>query len=218
MAGMARDYPGRFGVFAAVPVFDIDGALRESAYAMDTLKADGICLMTNCGDMWLGDPHYWPLFEELNRRKAVVYTHPQAPTCCSNIIPEINDSVVEYASDTSRAIAKLLFTGAATKFPEIRFIFSHGGGTMPFIAERFFRAPIGNPLPLKERVPNGVHYELKKLYYDTAQASHPYAMNALTRLVGASQIVFGTDFPYRTAADHVKGLAECGFKIGRAHV
>ena len=150
MAQMARDHPGRFGVFAALPILDIDGSLAEAEYALDTLGADGIGLMTNIGDQWLGDPHYWPLFEELNRRKAVVYTHPQAPTCCSNIIPEINDSVVEYASDTSRAIAKLLFTGAAAKFPEIRFIFSHGGGTMPFIAERFFRAPIGNPLPLKE--------------------------------------------------------------------
>ncbi|MFM9968578.1 MAG: amidohydrolase family protein [Burkholderiales bacterium] len=213
MSGMARDYPGRFGVFAAVPIFDIEGSLREVEYALDTLKADGISLMTNIGDQWLGDPHYAPLFEELHRRKAVVYTHPHAPACCGNIITELNDSVIEYATDTSRAIAKLLFTGSAAKFPDIRFIFSHGGGTMPYIAERFFRAHIGNPLPLKERVPNGVLHELKKLYYDTAQASHPYAMGALTKLVGASQIIFGTDFPYRTAEDHVKGLAECDFTV-----
>ena len=213
MAGMARDHPGRFGVFAAVPIFDIEGSLREIEYALDTLGADGITLMTNIGDQWLGDPHYVPLFEELNRRKAVVYTHPQAPTCCANIITELNDSVIEYATDTSRAIGKLLFSGSAARFPEIRFIFSHGGGTMPFIAERFFRAHIGNPLPLKERVPQGVLHELRKLYYDSAQASHPYAMGALKRLVGASQILFGTDFPYRTAEDHVKGLAECDFTI-----
>src|SRR5579863_865802 len=103
MARLAVDYPGRFGVFAALPILDIEGSLKEVAYALDTLKADGIALMTNIGDKWLGDPHYFPLFEELHRRQAVVYTHPMSADCVQNaMMPVIDDSVIEFTADTSR--------------------------------------------------------------------------------------------------------------------
>ena len=211
MTRQGQDHPGRFGTFAVLPILDVEGSLREIEYALDTLKADGINMMTNIGDRWLGDPHYFPLFEELNRRKAVVYTHPIAPNCTLNaMMPSINDSVIEFASDTSRAIARLLFTGAAHRFKEIRFIFSHAGGTMPYILERYTRHPLTDKA-LAALVPDGVISYLKRFYYDTAQASHPYAMASITKLVNVSQLLFGTDFPYRNAEDHVKGLAECGF-------
>jgi predicted TIM-barrel fold metal-dependent hydrolase len=211
MAKLARDYPGRFGVFAALPILDIEGSLRELEYALDTLEADGIALMTNIGDKWLGDPHYAPVFEELDRRKALVYTHPIAPDCCRGILPEFNDAVIEYGTDTTRAIAKLVFSGSAARYPHIRFIFSHAGGTLPFIAERFLRAHLHARADVKAKVPDGVIAAFNKLYYDTAQASHPYAMSSITRLVSVSQLVFGTDFPYRSAEEHVRGLAGCGF-------
>jgi predicted TIM-barrel fold metal-dependent hydrolase len=210
MAKLARDHKGRFGVFATLPILDIDGSLTEIEYALDTLGAEGVNLMTNIGNRWLGDPHYWPVFEELNRRKALVYTHPVQPNCCAGIYQEFNDAVIEYGTDTTRAIAKLLFSGAAAKYPDIRFIFSHAGGTMPFIAERFLRAHMLGKPEIKSRLPNGVMPELKKLYYDTAQSAHVWAMASLTRLVPTSQIVFGTDYPYRTAAETAQGLKECG--------
>jgi 6-methylsalicylate decarboxylase len=211
MAKMAADHPGRFGIFAALPILDIEGSLKEIEYALDTLKADGVALMTNIGDKWLGDPYYFPLFEELNRRKAVLYTHPMAPTCSANaLMPEVNDSIIEFATDTSRAIARILFSGAAHRFKDIKFIFSHAGGTMPYILERYTRNPLGNK-ELTERVPEGVVNYLKRWHYDTAQASHPFAMSSITKLVNVSQLLFGTDFPYRNAEDHVKGLRECGF-------
>jgi predicted TIM-barrel fold metal-dependent hydrolase len=211
MTQQGKDHPGRFGVFAVMPILDIEGSLKEMEYALDTLKADGINMMTNIGDKWLGDPYYFPLFEELNRRKAVVYTHPMAPTCCNNLMmPEINDSVIEFATDTSRAIGRMLFSGAAHKFPDIKFIFSHAGGTMPYILERYTRHPLTDP-KLRERLPDGVINYLKRFYYDTAQAAHPFAMSSITKLVSISQILFGTDFPYRNAEDHVNGLRECGF-------
>lgn len=207
----AGDHPGRFGVFAAMPVLDIEGSLIEAAYALDVLKADGINLMTNIGDKWLGDPHYFPLFEELNRRQAVVYTHPISPDCMQNALePDIDDSVIEFCADTSRAIARLLFSGAAHRFHDIRFIFSHGGGTMPFILERYTRRPLAAP-DLADRVPDGVVAYLKRFYYDTAQASHPYAMASVRQTIAVSQLLFGTDFPFRNAEDHVSGLRECGF-------
>jgi predicted TIM-barrel fold metal-dependent hydrolase len=209
MTRQAADHPGRFGVFAAVPILDIAGSLIEAEYALDTLKADGITLMTNMGDKWLGDPHYFPLFEELNRRHAVVYTHPISADCMQNLLPGIDDSVIEFTADTSRAIAKLLFSGAAHRFKDIRFIFSHAGGTMPFILERFTRHPLSSQ-KIAEAVPDGVMSYLQRFYYDTAQASHPHAMASITQLVAITQLLFGTDFPFRNAADHVSGLKSCG--------
>jgi predicted TIM-barrel fold metal-dependent hydrolase len=210
MANLTGDHKGRFGVFATLPILDVEGSLAELAYALDTLDADGVNLMTNIGDRWLGDRHYWPVFEELNRRRALVYTHPVAPSCCAGMYEEFNDAVIEYATDTTRAIAKLLFSGAAAKYPDIRFIFSHAGGTMPFITERFVRAHAYARPEIKARLPNGVMPELKKLYYDTAQSAHGWAMASLTRLVPTSQIVFGTDYPYRTADETARGLKACG--------
>jgi 6-methylsalicylate decarboxylase len=210
---LAQDHKGRFGVFAALPILDIDGSLAEIAYALDQLKADGICLMTNIGDKWLGDPHYAPVFEELNRRKAVVYTHPIAPDCCRGIVPGLADSVIEFATDTTRAVARLLFTGAAHRYKDISFIFSHAGGTVPFLLERFERVPLADRAAAAA-VPDGVATYLKAFHYDIAQAAHPLALAALTRLVAATQILFGTDYPFRTSADHAQMLEDFGFSAG----
>jgi predicted TIM-barrel fold metal-dependent hydrolase len=197
-------------MFATMPMPDVEGTLHEIAYALDTLKADGIALLTSYGDKWLGDPALATVLEELNRRKAVVYTHPTTANGCGNLIPDVPDPIIEWATDTTRTIASLLFSGTAARLRDIKMIFSHGGGTLPFLTERFVRLPLTNK-DLVPRVPNGVEAELRRFYYDTAQAAHPHALPSLTRLVPASQIVFGTDFPYRTASDHVKLLADYEF-------
>ena len=202
---------GRFGMFAVMPMPDIDGTLAEIEFALDTLKADGIGLLTNYGDRWLGDPAFAPVMEELNRRKAVVFAHPASVSCCSNLIPDVPDLVIELATDTSRAIASLLFSGTASRYPDMRIIFSHGGGTMPFLVERFTRLPIMKP-GLAERVPQGVEHELRRFFYDTAQASHPAALASLLTVAPASQVLFGSDFPYRTAAEHATALGDHGFR------
>ncbi len=197
-------------MFAVMPMPYVEGTLLEIGYALDSLKADGIALLTSYGDKWLGDPTFTPVMEELNRRRAVVYTHPTTATCCGNLIPDVPDSVIEWGTDTTRTIASLVFSGTAARFRDVQMIFSHGGGTLPFLTERFVRLALINK-NLAARVPNGVEAELKRFYYDTAQAAHPYALASLTKLVPTSQIVFGTDFPYRTAIDHVKGLTDYGF-------
>jgi predicted TIM-barrel fold metal-dependent hydrolase len=209
MAKIASDYPGRFQVFAALPILDIEGSLKEIEHTFDALPVVGVALMTNIGDKWLGDRHYAPVFEELNQRNAIVYTHPTAATCCRGILPEIGDSVIEYGTDTTRAIAKLLSTGSATRYPNIRFIFSHAGGTMPYLAERFQRA--FSRQGLREKVPEGVIRALNRFFYDTAQAAHPHAMASFKAVIEVSQLLFGTDFPYRTAEETARGLAECGY-------
>src|SRR5207249_2021147 len=131
-ARLAADHPRRFGVFASLPLPNIEASLREIEYAFGTLKADGVGLFTSYGSKWLGDPSYNPVFEELNRRNAVVYTHPNTANCCRNLIPNIGDGAIEWGTDTKRAIVQMNFGGAAARYTNVRMIFSHGGGTMPF--------------------------------------------------------------------------------------
>ena len=215
-AKLRHDYPGRFGNFAAIYPPDTDGALKEMEYALDTLKADGIGLYSDYRDKWLGHDSFNPVYEELNRRKAVVYVHPIEAACCMNLVPDVGDTVIEYGADTTRTIASLIFSGSTTKFPDIRWIFSHGGGMMPYVIERFLTGTTAELIPgvvtkgqgnnPPARVPNGVLHELQKMYYDTAQASNPVAMRALRTVVPVTQIVYGTDYWYRTAGETGRGL------------
>ena len=207
-ARLATDHPRRFGVFAALPLPNIEASLREIEYSFDTLKADGVGLFTSYGDKWLGDPAFNPVFEELHRRNAVVYTHPNTANCCRNLLPNVGDGAIEWGTDTTRAIAQMIFGGAAARFPNIRMIFSHGGGTMPFLVERF--TGMARSAQFAPKFPQGFGGAAAKFYYDTAQVANPAAMSALSKVVPISQIVFGTDYPFRTAAEHVKGLKECG--------
>jgi predicted TIM-barrel fold metal-dependent hydrolase len=147
---------------------------------------------------------------ELNRRKAVLYTHPTLANCCRVLLPDVAPTVIEFGTDTSRTITDIVFSGTAARCPDLRFIFSHAGGTLPFLTERLIQAPVLNR-SLAARVPNGVLYELKRFYYDTAWAYNAVPLAALTKLVDVSQIVYGSDYPYRTGPNTVKGLMEYGF-------
>ena len=209
-ARLGKDNPGRFGSFAMLPMQDTEGALRELEYALDVLKADGIGLLTSYGDKWLGHASFAPVMDELNRRKAILYTHPTAANCCRNLQADIPPTVIEFGTDTTRTITDIVFSGTAARCPDLRFIFSHAGGTLPFLTERLIKMPVLDP-KLAARVPKGVMHELKRFYYDTAWSAHPMALASLTRLVETSQILFGSDYPYRTGEDHVAGLREYGF-------
>ncbi|HUB95397.1 MAG TPA: amidohydrolase family protein [Stellaceae bacterium] len=208
-AKTVADHPARYGMFAVLPLPDTEGSLREIAYAFDTLKADGVCLFTSYQDRYLGDEAFAPVFEELNRRKAVVYTHPRRPDCCVNLLPEISEAVIEYGTDTTRTIASLVFSGRAARCPDIKFLFSHAGGTMPFLIGRF--TGLAQSPQYAQALPHGVLHELQRFHYDLAQASNPGATASLMKLVKISQVLFGTDFPYNTAAAHLEGLKACGF-------
>ncbi len=211
-AQLARDHKGRFATFATLPLLDTDGALKEIGHALDALKAEGIGLMTSYQDKYLGDASFAPIWEELNRRKAVVYTHPLSPECCRNIKSEVPPAVVEYATDTTRTIASLVFSGTVTRYPDIRWIFSHSGGTMPFLLSRFVRQEIDMKEKAAQRMPRGMMYELKKFHYDTAQGNHSGALAALMKIVTPSQVLFGTDFPFRDGAEETEGLAAFQFQ------
>lgn len=197
-AKVISDYPGRFGMFGTLPLPNVDGSLREIAYVLDTLKFDGVCMMTDYDGKFLGDPAFTPVMEELNRRKAIVYTHPFRNACCRNLVPDVFEPIIELGTDTTRTIASLVFSGTAARFPDIKFIFSHGGGTLPFLVQRFQFLPTVRK-DLQARIPEGVMHYLQGFYYDTASASTIYPLSSLTKLVPSAQIVFGTDFPFLTA-------------------
>jgi len=208
-ARLVQDYPGRFGFFASAPLPDTEGSLKEIAYALDVLKADGILFLTSYGDKWPGDSAYAPVFDELNRRKALVFFHPAAPNCCRNLIPNVPTVFTEVPHDTTRAITSLLFSGSFARFREVRFIFSHAGGTLPMLVGRLshYSAEMKD---LVGKIPYGIEFELKRLHYDIASSANPPAMAALMKLVPTSQILFGGDYPFVPIAETAGGMTRVG--------
>ena len=208
-AGMVRDHPGRFGQFATLPMIDVDSTLAEIAYVFDVLKVDGVGLQTNYGDKWPGDAAYKPIFEELNRRKAVVYFHPLVANCCARLSVGTFPAVIEVPHDTTRAVVSLLLSGTFARNRDIKWLFSHGGGTIPMLAGRinFFHGQAKN---VAQFAPDGIEAELRRLYYDTANATHPASMAALLKLVPASQVTYGSDYPYVAMNTQLAALSSLG--------
>jgi predicted TIM-barrel fold metal-dependent hydrolase len=207
-AKLVQQYPKRFGLFASMPLPGVDETLKEIAYAYDVLKADGVGLFTSYGDLWLGNAAFRPVMEELNRRKAIVHVHPTAANCCRNLDYGVAPNSIEYGTDTTRAIVGVTFTGDTTRYPDIRFVWSHAGGSAPFLASRID----GASAAAKDRMPAGFMAEARKFYYDTAGAANRGAMASLLQLVSPSQILFGTDFPSSgTSLAVAAAMSELGF-------
>ncbi|MDB5409659.1 MAG: amidohydrolase [Rhodospirillales bacterium] len=202
-----RDYPGRFGLFAPLPLPDTEGSLQEAAYVLDTLKADGIGLLSNYDGKYLGDQSYAPVFEELNRRKSVVFVHPTFAPCCMTILPNTAPQLEEFPIDTMRTITSLLINGSFGRFPDIKFIFSHGGGTLPMLAGRVAEQ-LDRDAKLKEQLPQGTMHEVKRLYFDTASVANPSAMAGLLKLADRGHVLFGSDYPFVAFEAGIKGIAE----------
>jgi 6-methylsalicylate decarboxylase len=211
-ARLIADHPGRFGMFSTVPLPDVDGCLREIEYSQDTLKADGVCLMTSYQGKYPGDPAFEPVMSELNRRKAVVFLHPVKAECCKDLQPELAPALVELGTDTTRAIASVVLDGTTARYPDIRFIFSHGGGTMPYLMTRF--DALATRPDIAKRLPNGLLYEVQKLYVDTASMNSPYPWPTLRKLMHVTHILFGTDFPFFSAATVAGALNGVGLTDG----
>jgi len=155
-AKIMAEHPKRFGLFTGVPLPDIDGVMKEIEYGYDTLKADGIGIYTNDNhNRWPGDPYYDPMWQELNRRKAIVYMHPLAPQCCRDLNDSVPTAMNEFDFDITRACTSILANGVLHKYPNIKIIIPHSGGTMPVLAGRIKDR---YPADAKhaEYIPNGV--------------------------------------------------------------
>ena len=211
-AHLTREHPGRFGSFASLPLTDVAGSLIELAYALDQLHADGIVLMSVYGDRWVGDAAFAPVLDELNRRKAIVFVHPSVGDCCRALIPNVNAGLIEYPQDTTRAIVSLLIGGTFTRCPDITFIFPHGGGTMPMLADRVARQTsarrdldLGAP-PLSI---------LKKQYYDVALSVSAPTLASIVDFADPAKILFGSDSPFVDMGYTTDGLRGAGLSSGR---
>lgn len=207
-ADLVRSHTGRFGLFAIIPLPDTVASLREIEYAYGVLNANGIGLATSYDDKWLGHPDYQPVFEELNRRKSVVFVHPTTPLCCRTLLPDVSPILIETPQDTAGAVTNLLFTGTFAKFRDIRFIFTHAGGNVPMLLGRMHQY---GPKNIAEKAPNGIEYELKRHYYDIAGTAYRPAIAALTSLVPTTQILFGSDNPFVPLADTAEGVMQLDF-------
>ena len=204
LAKLTVDHPGRFGCFGMMPLPNVATTLAEIAYVLDTLQGDGVRFAPSYAGKYLGDVSFDPVLAELNRRKAVAFVHPTQPQCCGQMMPDVVSAILEFPFDTMRTITSLLYSGQFAKYPDIRWIFSHGGGTLPMLAGRIsgsFRNP-----KMQERAPRGPIYELQKIYVDTASAFFPWSWAGVVALSGPKHILFGTDDPYVKIADVDAGL------------
>lgn len=193
-ARLVDDHPDRFGAFAVLPLPDVEGALQELEYALDTLHLDGVVLLASIGDQYLGDPAFDAVFDELNRRKTVVFIHPAIPPNNSTLNLALPAALIEFVFDTTRAVANLIFSGTLERCPDIPIILSHAGGTIPFVAGRL---TLSETVPaMREKAPQGSTAYLRRLYYDTALSANSTALSSLTALVDTSHILFGSDSPF----------------------
>jgi 6-methylsalicylate decarboxylase len=204
------EHPGRFGMFAFVPMPDIDGTLKEIEHALDVIKADGIGLSTSYGNKFLGDPDYKVVMDELNRRRAVVYVHPGRPDCCDTLTPGVPGSFTEYPQDTNRTVMSLLFSGTFTRTRDIRWIFSHAGAAVPLLAGRVNSLAKIQLKNVAQVLPNGIDFELRRLHYETANAAYAPNMAALLKFAPISQVLFGTDYPYVSVVENLGDLLKAG--------
>ena len=214
-ATLGRDYPRRFGLFASLPFPDVDACIAEIDYAATALKADGFGIATSYDERWLGDESLWPIYERLDHLGAVVFVHPHDAACCTAEKltyerPPMDGSWIEWPMNTARTILSLMASGTLRRFPNIRFIFAHGGGVMPLLVKRLAGftewAAVGKA-GLEKVSPQGIESEFKKLRFECAQACSRTNMNALRSLVPDSQILFGSDYSFFPLAYATEQLA-----------
>lgn len=194
-AQLIQERPDRFGGFAALPLPDVDGALRELEYALDVLKLDGVILFSNARGIYLGDARFKPLFAELERRAAVVFVHPTASPDPAARTLGLPDSLIDFTADTTRAVAQLHYGNTFARTPSVKWVFSHAGGTVPYLATRFSIVDAMNIIPGAEERGTAAD-TLRRLYWDTALSWHTPNLQMLRSVVGMSQVVFGSDYPY----------------------
>jgi predicted TIM-barrel fold metal-dependent hydrolase len=202
-AATVSQHPSRFGAFAVVPVDDIDLALDEIAYALDVLKLDGLALTTNAGGHYLGDAYFEPLLAEMHRRGATLFVHPGVPPGFDLAANGLNVAILEFMFDSTRMATNMVLSGAKAKFDRINIICTHGGGTLPYLAHRIgrleplFGAGHGRPTATRQEIFDG----LASFYYDLTAATHPAQLDAMRRLVPATRLLMGFDYPMMPATE-----------------
>ena len=204
---LVQTHPERFGAFACLPLPDIEGAFVELSYALDVLKLDGVVLFSNARGIYLGDARFDALFAELERRQAVVFVHPTASPDPAAHALGLPDSLVDFVADTSRAIAHMHYSNTFARTPNVKYIFSHAGGTIPYLATRF--AVVDEMNVIAGEAQRGLAADtFRRLYWDTALSWRDPVLQLLKSVVGIDQVLYGSDFPYLRRDLAVQGLAQ----------
>ena len=201
LAEIVRSRPARFGALATLPLPHVDAALAEIAHVFDVLGADGVVAMTNYDGVYLGNPRFAPVLDELNRRGAVLFVHPTEAPANDVVTQGYPALAFEYPADTTRMIVSLIDSDTVTRCPDLKIVVSHGGGTVPFLQPR-----LAALLPWKrhENPAEGaarVNAAIESLYYDTAIVSYPASLAAISLTHHVSRVVTGFDLPFFPPAE-----------------
>ncbi|MFC9555875.1 amidohydrolase family protein [Rhodococcus sp. NPDC056960] len=204
-ADLVRRYPGRFGHFASLPLPDVDAALREIDYTLDVLGSDGVTVETNAHGLYLGDRRFEPVWAELDRRRAVVFVHPTSPPGHDAVSLGRPRPMLEFLFDSARTVSDLVFAGVLLRYPGIEWVFTHGGGALPLLADRMelFRGLIAEPSASAPSVPD----QLRRLWFDTAGTPFPHQIPALTTAFGSDRVLYGSDYCWTPAAVTARQIA-----------
>lgn len=207
-AEIVSAHKSRFGAFALLPLPDIEASLKEISRIFDELQLDGIVLYTNIDGIYLGDPRFDPIFDELNRRKAVVFVHPVHPPGFDMTRLGFPAPTIEYPFDTTRMVINLIASGTLRRCPDIKIIVCHGGGTLAFLADRITRHLMRFSTLTPALSAEEITSALGSLYYDLASTSRSSSIEAILDVVPESQLLYGSDNPFIPRANIEAALAE----------
>lgn len=209
---LKAEHPKKYGFFAALPdILDTKAALEEIRYALDELHADGVTLFTRYGDAnyYLGHPDIRPIWEELDRRSAVVFIHPTHAVDTNLVNKMLPQPFIDYPHETTRTAVDLIVTDTVRKYKNCKIILSHGGGTLPYLALR--PAIAMKDCGLCDMTPEHFLQNARMFYYDLALTDSSFALPLLQKFALPDHILYGSDFPYAPTASikfFSKALAE----------
>jgi predicted TIM-barrel fold metal-dependent hydrolase len=204
-ADVLRAHPERFGHFASLPLPDVEGSLAELAHALDNLGSHGVAIETNAAGIYLGDARFEPLWSELDSRRAVVFVHPTSPPCHDAVSLGRPRPMLEFLFDSTRAVADLVFKGVLQRYPRIQWIFTHGGGTLPLLADRMelFRTVFA----IGSCDGPTVQEQLRSLWFDMAGTPFPRQISALVEAFGSDRLLYGSDYCWTPASGTLAQVA-----------
>ncbi|KAI0409142.1 hypothetical protein F4802DRAFT_545578 [Xylaria palmicola] len=221
-AALCADHPGKLGFFAALPplVDNLDAVLAEVAYSLDVLHADGVTLYTRYGEdnHYLGHPDFRPLWEELDRRGAVVFVHPTHLVDTNLVNPALPQPMIDYPHETTRTAVDLILSGTVRKHTRVKIILSHAGGSLPYLAIR--AAHLTYDTHLSQKDPAEFLEDAKSFYFDLALSGNPLTMDLLLKFARPGHVLYGSDFPYapkKTVDAHVGMLDQYVMEPEVAH-
>ncbi|OGA25518.1 MAG: aminocarboxymuconate-semialdehyde decarboxylase [Betaproteobacteria bacterium RIFCSPLOWO2_02_FULL_65_24] len=213
IAKMVDRHPRRFMGLGAVPLQDMDLALRELEYIVNELKFPGVEIASHVNGVSIGDPRFEPFFAAVEKMGAAIFVHALRPAGQDRIVGGVAEQVVCFPGDIGLAAASMITGGIAERHPELRIAFSHGGGVFSFLVPRLTRAWEVTP-KMKQAIPQSPGVYAKRFYYDTI-VFDPAALRHIIHSFGASQIVVGSDYPFNLGdPDPVASVNAAGLDAG----